>query len=754
MILRYAYPAPVIDDFLSYSTLGCAWERYSLPLGNGFFGANVFGRLGTERIQISDPTLANPYYVPKTIPRRRSCASGVNSMAEILIDFGHEGAQNYERSLSLDDAVNTTRYTYGGVGFKRECFTSHPDRVFVMRVSADKTGRVSFYVRSEVPFVGEYNVEPGDGMGKLDKVSSSKNEISASGKMEYYGILFEYRLRVLTVGGSVTAEGNGLRVEGADSALLIFSSATNYELSQSVFTEPDHEKKLLGNPSPTELVDSLINNAEAKGYDRLLADHLDDYRSLYGRVKLNIDEDVPNKFTDELLHEYKDGKRSAYLEVLLYQYGRYLMICASRTLLPAHLQGIWNAFSDSPWSAGYWHNINLQMNYWSVGPANLSELFIPYINYAKAYMPLAEQNADAYVAESYPDKLSEPGKNGWIIGTGGWPYKIDGFNSKSHSGPGTGAFTALLFWDHYDYTRDKEFLRDFGYPALRSMSTLYAKVLEQIDGVYLVKHSASPEIEHNGSYYHTVGCTFDQQMVYECFRRTIDSAQILGLRDGFIDEIEEILPHLDPVLIGDDGQVKEFREETHYASIGDPTHRHISHLVGLYPGTVINERHPEWLRAAEVTLNRRGDRSHCWAVAHRMLLWARCGNGKRAMDLLGSLICNNVMENLWNNHPPFQIDGNFGYTAGVGEMLLGGCDGTVSLLHALPKEWHTGKFSGLVSRGGVVFDCEWEMGKVTSLSATARKDVTIKLIIPGENGERITLDGMYLKAGEYTEIIK
>lgn len=754
MKLKYNRPAPVIDDFLSYSTPECAWEKYSLPLGNGFFGANVFGRLGTERVQISDPTLTNPYYVPKTIPRRRSCASGVNSMAELLFDFGHEGAENYEMSLSLDDAVHTVRYTYGGVTYTRECFTSHPDRVFVMRITANRPGSISFSVRNIIPFLGEYNVEPGDGMGKSGEVKASGDTISVSGRMEYYGILFENRLRVINNGGRVSANGDTLVVEGADSALIIFTCATNYELSQRVFTEPEHEKKLLGYPAPTALVDGLIDSAKAKGYDALLESHLNDYHALFGRVKLSLYEDVPADTTDVLLEKYKKGERSPYFEILLYHFGRYLMISASRTLLPAHLQGIWNAFADSPWSCGYWHNINLQMNYWSVGSANLSELFIPYINYAKAYMPLAEQNADAYVAESYPDKLSEPGKNGWIIGTGGWPYKIDGFSSKSHSGPGTGAFTALLFWDYYDFTRDTAFLRNFGYPALRSMATLYKKVLIKRDGAYLVEHSASPEIEHNGSYYHTVGCAFDQQMVYECFRRVIDSAKVLEISDPFVDELEDMLPHLDPVLIGDDGQVKEFREETHYASIGEPHHRHISHLVGLYPGTVINERHPEWIRAAQVTLDRRGDRTHCWAAAHRMLLWARCGRGDRAMDLLRSLIQNNVMDNLWDRHPPFQIDGNFGYTAGVGEMLLGGSDGLVSILPALPEEWGRGEFSGLVSRGGVAFDCRWEEGRVTYLAAKAKQDITVEVRLP----RAVTLDAypdnrVSLRSGEYTVLV-
>jgi hypothetical protein len=588
-------------------------------------------------------------------------------------------------------------------------------------------------------------------MGKHGEVIANENELMASGKMDYYGILFESRLKVVTDGGRVKKNGDFLSVEGANSAVILFTCATNYELSPRVFLENDHAKKLEGKPAPTELVDSIIRLAELKGYDELLKSHKRDYHSLFGRVKLSLDESLPEDYTDVLLEKYKAGERSAYFEILLYHFGRYLMISASRTLLPTHLQGIWNAFSDSPWSAGYWHNINLQMNYWSVGSANLSETFLPYINYAKAYMPLAERHADAYVEESYPDKLSPSGENGWIIGTGAWPYTISGFTSRSHSGPGTGAFTALLFWDHYDYTRDIAFLRDFGYPALRSMSVLYSKVLIKVDGVYLVEHSASPEIEHNGTYYHTVGCAFDQQMVYECFRRTIDSAKILNVQDSFIDEIEAMLPHLEPVLIGDDGQVKEFREETHYASIGEPNHRHISHLVGLYPGTIINEKHPEWIRGAEITLDRRGDKTHCWAAAHRMLLWARTGNGKRAMDLLQSLINNNVMDNLWDRHPPFQIDGNFGYTAGVGEMLVGGSDGVVKILPALPKEWERGEFSGIVSRGGIAFDCKWQNGKVTYLTAAAKEDISVEIIIT-DAGETIKKT-LNLKQGIHTRII-
>ena len=650
MILRYNRPAPVLGEFARHSgtvNYGAgakryenanSWERYSLPLGNGFFGANVFGRLGTERIQISEPTLSNLQYYKRKHTERIGCnACGINSFAELMLDFGHEGAADYEMSLSLEDAVCRVEYTFGGVRYKRSIFTSHPDRVMVIRLEADRRGAVSVRVAPEIPFLGDFTLEEGDRMAKRGEVRAEGGDISLGGVLEYYDELYEGLFRVIPDGGECVCDGSAIAVSGADAVTVIFSCATSYRLDGQIFSCDEPKDKLRGFPSPKADVVSAVDAAEALDYERLLSRHVADYRALFERVSLNIGDETEQAYTDELLEAYRAGKESKYLETLLFQYGRYLLIASSRTNMPAHLQGIWNSYCDSPWSCGYWHNINVQMNYWLSGPAALSELFIPYINYARAYMPLAERYADELIASCYPDRLSPEGENGWIVGTGGWPYNIDRFSAGSHSGPGTGAFTALLFWDHYDYTRDVDFLRDFGYPALRSMSVLYTKLLTEIDGEYLIKDSASPEQVHEGKYSHTVGCAFDQQMVYECFRRTVDSAQILGVSDKLIDEIESMLPHLAPVLIGEDGQIKEFREETTYSSIGEPNHRHVSHLVGLYPGTVINEEHPEWMKAAEVTLDRRGDRSHCWAVAHRMLLWARVGNGERAMDLLRKL---------------------------------------------------------------------------------------------------------------------
>ena len=732
MKLRYSYPAPVLNENTTYSCGENSWEHYSLPLGNGFFGASVFGRTDVERIQISEPSLANPWYRPTTLPQKGgAAAAGVNSFADIYLDFGHSEPQNYERELCLEEAINRTSYTYHGVKYEREAFLSYPDRVLAVRLSADRKGALAFDVRADIPFLGEYTIEPGDGLGKSGCISVNDNTIVIDGNMEYYGIEY-YGVLKVTCDGSIESTDSAIKITDATSALLIFTCDTNYELCEQVFSRKDPKQKLEGKTLDREACRGRLSAACEKKYSELRRRHIEDYRALYSRVSLNIcaDEAEECKFTNELVSQHNSGKRSAYLQMLLFQYGRYLLISSSRSRLPAHLQGIWNAFSDSPWSCGYWHNINVQMNYWLSGPANITECFAPYISYAKAFMKKARTNADNYIGKRYPERRAPEGQNGWIIGTGGWAYEISGFSGGGHSGPGTGAFTSLLFWDYYDYTRDEGFLRDFAYKALYEMSVFFERALVECDGKYLIEDSASPENKHGGVHYKTVGCAFDQQMVYENFKRTLQAAEILGEQDSFIDRLREILDKLEPVLIGDDGQVKEYREETYYASIGEPNHRHISHLVGLYPATVINATTSEWMDAAKVTLTKRGDKSTGWAVAHRLLLWARTKTPKKCLDMIDSFIANNLNDNLWCTHPPFQIDGNFGIATGIAEMLLQSHSGYIELLPSIPEEWHSGSFAGLAARGNFVVDCTWCKGKITEVRILSRKGGILKISVP------------------------
>ena len=735
LVLKYDTPAPYLDDGSWHQPLTGGWDSYSLPLGNGRFGANVFGRLESERIQISEPSLANPYYTPKTKARCGSCAAGVNSFGEIYLDINHSLASDYERTLDIDRAVAEVKYTYRGVRYQREIFMSNPDGVLVVRLTADKVGSISLGVRAEIPFIREYTVEAGDGLGKSGEVTAEGDVITLYGEMSYYGIRYFGRLKVVADGGTLSTLDYAKRilVKDADSVTLIFACDTNYELDESVFLCDEHEDKLKDKIPPESRVVQLVDGASEKSYAELYANHLADYTSLFSRVNVNLgaNPDDAAKTTDELIREYRAGKRSRYLEALVFQYGRYLLISSSRDRLPAHLQGIWNAYADTAWSAGYWHNINIQMNYWPIGPTNLAETFLPYVNYAKAYRKKAEAYADAFVARNNPDRLSEIGDNGWIIGTGCSPYKIDGVERIGHSGPGTGAFTSLLFWDYYEYTGDVEFLREFGYPMLYGMSKFFSKVLVERDGAMLVGESASPENRDKGIHYKTVGCAFDQQMVYENDKRVLEAAEVLGIvNDPLLDEIRRRIDRLEPVLIGDDGQVKEYREERGYGSIGDPKHRHVSQLVGLYPGTSINENKPEWMSGARVTLRGRGDCPHGWSTAHRLLLWARLSESEEAMRQVNLMLENSIADNLWGVYPPFQIDGNFGYTVGVAEMLISSHNGYVVLLPALPSAWANGEFSGLMARGGFVVDCSWDCGKLTSASVTSKRGGTLRIKLP------------------------
>jgi len=752
-----------------FDNIDDGWERWSLPLGNGYFGINVFGRTETERVQITEKTMHFPH------TSWHNTKGGLNNFSETYIDFGHpfEKVSDYQRWLDLETAVSGVKYNYEGVTFERSYFVSYPDKCIVIKLSASEKGRLSFVLRPTVPYKQSFAKEQGDGAIKTGEVKSyienGIGTVELSGNMSCYDIDFLGIYKVYTNGGSVLADAvdhtytdtaqethtdkNGtIVVNGADSAVVIITLGTDYELCPETFTKPEGQKPtnfttLEDTRKKVEAEMTAIENATYalsadEKYEHLLSRHLEDYKELFGRVKFELDFDKEDLSltTDKLLYKYKDQDKnecSRYLETLYFQYGRYLLIASSRKgALPSHLQGAWNKYRIAPWSSGYWHNINVQMNYWPAFCTNLSETFESYADYNRAYMNAAKMNADSVMRTHFPEKYEGEGNNGWCIGVGVFPYHITSDRSAGNLG-----FTTQLFWEYYQYTGDRRILEDVVFPVLLEAAKYITKCVNtEEDGKYLVQHCDSPEMYVNGVWYYTKGTTYAQSFAYLNNYHTLLAAKELGILDKaegkyeILKMVSEQLESYDPIIIGLSGQVKEFREEDYYGSVGDEkTHRHISHLVGLYPGNLINSTTPAWLDGARVVLDNRGDKSTGWAVAHRICLWSRAKKGNRAHDLLNVILGINTATNLWDLHPPFQIDGNFGATAGICEMLLQSQAGYIEPLPALPDNWASGSYSGLCARGGFEVSAKWQDGCLSSLTVLSKKGKKCGLSYPNIN---------------------
>lgn len=766
-VIRFNRPA---EDSLT------GWERWSLPVGCGHFGVCVFGIPDDERLQVTHNAVAT--------------RQNLTNALEIRIRTGHRAVSDYSRGLDIDSAKAWVRYNCAGVRYERELFTSYPDHVMALRMTASETGKLSFRLRAKAPFLRPFGLKPGDpsadgqkavgfcvfhkknewaGNGRRAQTEVRDNEIAIEQEFEYYSILFSSLVRVKT-DGVCRRDGEALFVTNANEALVLFSCDTNYqpasdymalrrcEINDDVAEPVPHgAARRLPQESPMLRVRGFVDEAEQKGWLGLLASHLTDVRRLLGAasISLGASEADARRTTDSLLADYKTGCSSAYLEETYWQYGRYLLFSSSRPgTLPANLQGIWNAYERPPWGASYFHDINVQMNYWPAFSTGLSECFTAYADYWQTYRPHAARNARSFVEKYVPENLPRAGEaepDWWCPGVTDYPYALDVF-PNAMVGVGIGGLTAKMFADWWDFTRNETVLRRYAWPAVHGMANLMVRSVREMDGRFLSVHSPSPEqfdasvpwsFPAGPCYYHMPGSAFDQQLICETGRDLLRMADFLGTNDWVTARVREQLDRYDPVLIGDSGQVKEFRKERFYGEFGEKKHRHLSQLVGLFPGSLITAKTPEWLSAARKTLDFRGDESTGWALAHRLNAWARTGDGERAYRLFRTLLGKRTFPNLWDAHPPFQIDGNFGGTSGVTEMLLQSHANFIDLLPALPAAWKDGAFSGLCARGAFVVDCTWRNGKPTTVNVRSLRGSRPKVIFAGRQLELSLESGVY-----------
>lgn len=681
------------------------WEAHSYPIGNGYMGANIFGRTDMERIQITEKTLTNgaPYG-----------SGGMTNFAEVFLEFNHYEADHYKRTLNLSEGISYVSYEHQGVKYFREYFASYPNNVLVIKLSASEKEKISCKVSAVNPYLRSSD----ELLTKYGITEAKNNTIILTGTVPSFSLNYEGQIKIIHEGGKLIPNNenglNEIRIIDANSAVILIATGTNYKLNDQVFLNDSTHLKLDRNVFPHQEVTETIENASKLGFEKLKELHMKDYQTLFSRVDLKLSAEVPQLPTKKLVENYKQNASEVYLEELMFHFGRYLLIASSRQgTLPSGLQGVWSQYHVTPWSGGYWHNINVQMNYWGAFSANLKETFTPYEEYLNAYLPKAYVNGNNYIKTWHPDAFDHNERgNGWCIGTGANAYAIG--SPGGHSGPGTGGFTTKLLWDRYEFTRDTAFLREVAYPAILGMSTFLSKTLvPSPDGVLLVDRSASPEQRHNEAHYMTKGTTFDQGFVWETYNDLMKSAKILDMNDPFLATVSGQIKKLDPIIIGESGQIKEYREENKYGDIGDPKHRHISHLCTIYPGTLINSDHPEWIKAASTVLDFRGNNTTGWAMAHRMNVRARTREAEKAHEVYSKFLSERTLPNLWTVHPPFQIDGNLGTMAGVVEMLVQSHEGFIEPLPALPKAWETGSFNGLVARGNFEIELNWEKSKIS-----------------------------------------
>lgn len=775
------------------------WANRALPIGNGEIGAKIFGGVKRDRVQTNEKSLwtGGPSSIDapnnggnnpdsyKYVDQARKLLEegdidGAKNIAErhlvgpysreygnylplsdifLEFDFKDEEVSNYSRSLSLDDAISNITFDLDDTRYTRDFFVSYPDDVLVGKIEAAGKDKLNFTL--EVESTEDQSKQPTSDTGETEKLTG-ENTTKIS-HYEYdsedmsvllYGTVrdnqrkFASYLKITELvgeGASIDVANGKLVINNAERVVFVMNSKTDFEQVFPSYRKVDYEPKV----ETKRHVDSL--NAD---YEELLANHLEDHRELFSRVELNIGAQPQNYDTQKLLDDYKKGDTSNYLEALLFQYGRYMLIASSRdndNSLPANLQGVWNAITNPAWNSDYHMNVNLQMNYWPAYVTNLAETAIPLVNYIDDM-----RESGRIAAEHYGGIKSEDGEeNGWLTHTQNTPFgwTTPGWSYYWGWSPSANAWIMENVYEYYEFTKDVSYLENKIYPMLKETAKFWNSFLhyDEASDRYVSSPSYSPE---HGPI--SVGNTFDQSLVAQLFIDFLTAADVVGETDKeFITSIQEKLGKLNPLIVGDSGQIKEWYEEGEYNKYenGQPIpntdngHRHVSQLVGLYPGKLFQEE--KTLEAARKSLNLRGDGGTGWSKAYKINLWTRVYDGDRAHKLLRELMNNNILDNLWDTHAPFQADGNFGASSGVAEMLLQSHEDYIKPLIALPSVWNSGSYKGLVARGNFDFDVSWDKASATDIVITSNMGEQLKLEYDNLETANIQVNG---KDAEVTRI--
>ena len=740
------------------------WESQSLPIGNGSIAANILGSLEAERITFNEKTLwrggpntegGAQYYwnvnkqsahllddirqafldgddelaAKLTRENFNSTASyefygekpfrfgNFTTMGEFYIETGHSSIDmsDYKRILSLDSALAIVQYNKDDVFFQRKYFVSYPANVLVVKFSASEPGKQNLTLSYAPNPVSEGTLE-----------QNGNNELVWKARLDNNNMQYTVRMRVETKGGKKNISKGKIHVSNADEVCFYITGDTDYKINYA----PDfNDPKAYVGVNPDETTAEWIKKAASKGYDKLLKEHYSDYSALFNRVELNINPNAPvtyefpginNMPTNKRLESYRKGKPDYKLEQLYFQFGRYLLISSSRPgNMPANLQGMWHNNVDGPWRVDYHNNINLQMNYWPACVTNLNECMLPLIDFIRTLIKPGEVTAKSYF-----------GARGW---TASISSNIFGFTAPLISqdmswnfNPMAGPWLATHVWDYYDYTRDKKFLQETGYEIIKSSAIFAVDYLwKKDDGTYTAAPSTSPE---HGPI--DQGATFVHAVVREILLDAIAASEVMGCDKELRKEWKNVLAKLAPYQTGRYGQLMEWSKD-----IDDPNdqHRHVNHLFGLHPGRTISPVvTPELAEASRIVLEHRGDGATGWSMGWKLNQWARLHDGNHAYTLFGNLLKNGTLDNLWDTHAPFQIDGNFGGTAGMCELLMQSHMGFIHLLPALPDAWEEGTVKGLCAKGGFEVNLKWEGGKLAEAIIKSNSGERCKLLYGNE----------------------